>query len=199
MEDIMKWFGGTIAGIFLGFIFVILFIMIQSGSFKKVDLKLANYGPYIAIYKTRLGAYHESSKTLFEVEEILKKNNILCVITFGLYLDDPNDTEADRLRSELGCLFSEKYKDQLQTFIETNPNSENPNANLGLKLKYINEKEYISGAFEGSPALVTLKVYPKIKNWAKKNRYNLKPEVLELYEVKSSDKVKTTVLFELIK
>ncbi len=185
----MKWFGGTVAGIFLGFIFIILFVMFRSGSFKNVDVQLSHYGPYIAVYKNRLGAYHESSKTLYDVEDILKKKEVLCVTTFGLYLDDPNDTEAERLRSELGCLFSEKFKDQLNEIVS--------DQTLGLSLKYLDEKKYIAGIFEGSPALVSLKVYPKIKKWAIKNRYSIKPEVLELYEVKSSEKVKTTVLFEL--
>lgn len=185
----MKWFGGTIAGIFLGFIFIIVFVMFKSGSFKNVDIQLSHYGPYIAIYKNRLGAYHESSKTLFEVEDLLKKQNVLCTITFGLYLDDPNETDAERLRSELGCIFSEKFKDQLTEIVN--------DQSLGLNIKYLDEKKYIAGIFEGSPALVSLKVYPKIKKWAIKNRYSLKSEVLELYEVKSSDKVKTTVLFEL--
>ncbi len=185
----MKWFGGTIAGIFLGFIFVILFVMFRSGSFKKVEIIKSNYGPFVAIYKNRLGPYHESSDTLFEVEKILKKNQILCVTSFGIYLDDPNETVADRLRSELGCLFSDKYKDQLKTLAE--------DPSLNLSLKYIDEKNYISGIFEGSPALVSLKVYPKIKKWALQNRYNLKTEAFEIYEVKSASKVKTSVLFEI--
>jgi AraC family transcriptional regulator len=185
----MKWLGGTIAGVFLGFLFIILFILFKSGSFKTVEVQKASIGPFMAIYKTRLGPYHESSKTLYEVEDILKDKQLLCVQSFGIYLDDPDNTDADRLRSELGCLFTEKFKDQLELIAA--------DQSLGLSTKYLDTKNYIIGTFEGSPALVSLKVYPKIKKWAKQNRYNLKKEVLEIYEVKSSDKVKTSVLFEI--
>ena len=185
----MKWVGGTIAGVFLGFLFIILFVLFKSGSFKSVEIEKAAIGPFVAIYKTRLGPYHESSTTLYEIENLLKDKQLLCIQSFGLYLDDPNETEADRLRSELGCLFSEKYKDQLE-LLASDPS-------LGLSTKYLDTKNYIVGTFEGSPALVSLKVYPKINKWAEQNRYNLKKEVLEIYEVKSSDKVKTSVLFEI--
>ncbi len=186
----MKWFGGTIAGIFLGFFFIILFVMFKSGSFKSVLIKKASVGPYIAVYKSRLGAYHESSKTLFEVEKLLKDNDFLCIQSFGLYIDDPNQTEVARLRSDLGCLFDEKFRAPLEKVISEK--------NLDLKIKYLDARNYIIGSFEGSPALVSLKVYPKIKAWANHERYTLKPEVLEIYEIKTSDKVKTSVLFEIL-
>lgn len=183
----MKWVGGTIAGVFLGFFFIVIFIFYKSGSFKKVEIEKASVGPFIAIYKERLGPYHESSKTLIEVEDILKANQLLCVKSFGIYIDDPNNTDAERLRSELGCLFAEKYKDQLQQIATTS----------NLNIKYLDKKNYIIGKFEGSPALVSLKVYPKLKDWAETQRYKTKPEILEIYEVKSSDQVKTSVLFEI--
>lgn len=186
----MKWLGGTIAGVFLGFFFIIGFVMFKSGSFKSVNVEKASVGPYIAVYKDRLGAYHESSATLFEVEGLLKENNFLCVQSFGFYLDDPNQTDAERLRSELGCLFDEKFKTPLEKLIAEK--------NFNLKIKYLDTKNYIVGTFEGSPALVSLKVYPKIKEWAEQQRYNLKTEALEIYEIKSSDKVKTSVLFEIL-
>ena len=186
----MKWVGATIAGVFLGFVFLIVFILFKSGMFKPVIVEQGSRGPFIAVYQNRLGPYHLGSSTLFDVEQTLKKQDFICRHTFGIYIDDPNDTEAERLRSELGCLFDEKYKDQLAQ-ITSDPS-------LKLNLKYIDMKNYVIGSFEGSPALVSFKVYPKMKEWAEQNRYTLKPQVLEIYEVKSSNKVKTSVLFEVL-
>lgn len=186
----MKWVGGTIAGVFLGFACIIIFILFKSGSFKSVHIEQGTRGPFVAVYKNRLGAYHESSTTLFEVEKALKDKDFICLYTFGYYIDDPNSTEAERLRSELGCLFEDKFKHQLEEIVK--------NANSDLNIKYIDAKNYVVGTFDGSPALVSFKVYPKMKKWADENRYSLKPQVLEIYEVKSSDKVKTSVLFEIL-
>jgi effector-binding domain-containing protein len=186
----MKWLGGTIAGVFLGFFFIIMFVMYKSGSFKSVSIEKASVGPYVAVYKNRLGAYHESSATLIQIEELLKENNFLCIQSFGLYIDDPNQVDAERLRSELGCLFDEKFKTPLEKLISEK--------NLDLNIKYLDTKNYVVGTFEGSPALVSLKVYPKIKEWAQQQRYTLKTEALEIYEIKTSDKVKTSVLFEIL-
>lgn len=186
----MKWLGGTIAGVFLGFFLIIMYVMFKSGSFKPVTVEKAIVGPYMAIYQTRLGPYHESSDTLFKVEKILRENNLICVQSFGYYLDDPNKVDAIRLRSELGCLFDEKFRGELETLAS--------NEKLNLNVKYLDAKNYIMGTFEGSPALVSLKVYPKIKTWADQQRHQLKPEALEIYEIKTADKVKTSVLFEIL-
>ncbi len=186
----MKWVGGTIAGVFLGLFLMVGYIFFKSGSFKKVVVSKVSAGPFIAMYQFRLGPYHESAETLFKVEKILKKFDLLCSRSFGLYLDNPNEVDEPRLRSELGCLFDQKYKKQLENAVTE--------SKADLKIKFIDSKNYIVGVFEGSPALVSLKVYPKLKQWAKENRYKLKQEVLEIYEVKSSTKVKTSVFFEII-
>lgn len=184
----MKWLGGTLAGVFLGFFILIVVVLYRSGTFLPVDIEKVTLQPQVAIYNSKLGPYHESSETLFKVEKILKDDNILCVKTFGLYIDDPDKTDADRLRSELGCLFGEEMKNSLTEIAEKND----------LDVKYLDTKTYISGKFRGSPALVYLKVYPKLRKWAEENRFKFKDEVFETYEIKSKDKVLTTVYLEIL-
>ncbi|MCO5113724.1 MAG: hypothetical protein M9899_06075 [Bdellovibrionaceae bacterium] len=190
----MKWFSGTVAGFFLGIIGLLVFIAFRAGFHLPVQVDVFTdtpFGPHKIIFKEVVGPYHEVAPHITEVEEFAKAHGIICARTFGYYLDNPSGVDHHRLRSHVGCLL-ESATDL--THLTQNPEFESHN----YKVDEIKFNSYIMGAFDGSPALGAIKIYPKILKTALENHLILNDKAFEIYEVKSSSKVRTLVIFEIL-
>lgn len=187
----MKWIAGTLGGVFLGFAILMAVIAFRSGMLLPTEVAFhpEPLGPYNTLYKEVVGPYHEVASHIIEIEDFVKSKGVICIRTFGQYLDDPQSVDHERLRSHVGCLFdpaedlsfvinSQEYKDK------------------NLRNGRIEMPSYIEGRFEGSPAMVAFKVYPKIFKFAEQKQLNIAEQTaLEIYEVKSNSKVLTRVIF----
>lgn len=190
----MKWFSGTVAGFFLGLIFLITFIAFRAGVHLPVEVEISKdvpYGPHSLLYKEVVGPYHEVATHIIEMEDFAKSQGIICTRTFGHYLDDPNGVDHNRLRSHVGCLFpsSMDFSDLTSTteFQEK-----------AYKTGSIVFDAYVKGTFDGSPALGAIKIYPKILKAAREQNLSLNNKAFEVYEVKSSKNVRTQVYFQIL-
>ena len=186
-----KWIFGAFLGVFLGFLLLAGFVFFRTGAYKPVDIFQKKMGPYLVIYKERVGPYHKGAQTLGFVEDQVKKSGRVCKLSFGKYLDNPNEVDHSRLRSHVGCLFEGQEFSFLNKQFQKNLHSKN------LKWEILDQKEYLGGKFLGSPALVGFKVYPKLIKWAQRHRLNLSPHSLEIYQIFSKTSAKTLVLFEI--
>lgn len=171
-----KW---IMAGIIVSFMGLGVYLYYYLGMNKDVHLEGPKRVELWLLYKEHRGAYHKISPTLNEVEKAALDASIPCLDTFGLFLDDPQTVDEDRLRSELGCLLNEGISDPPE----------------GLKVKQWNPDQVIHLKFEGSPSVGPFKVYPQAKEWFEKNRKAMSLEALEVYSLSPKGKLTTHYYF----
>lgn len=100
----------------LKWILIILVIMIMAvaaflaymGVFSPIKLVEARIGPYTLVYEEYVGPYSGVGPVLKKVYTDLKADGIETSKAFGIYLNDPNATAPDKLKSYLGCVLEAK-------------------------------------------------------------------------------------------
>ncbi|MEZ0391111.1 MAG: GyrI-like domain-containing protein [Pseudobdellovibrionaceae bacterium] len=163
----------------IAIIVFVVYLMNYLGAFRPVVIQEKKAGPFHLVYKTHVGPYHKIVPVIEEVEKWAKEQGLSCKLSFGEYLDSPSQTEEARLRSNGGCLL------------------ENPPVQIpeGFQAKTIEEKNYVTAKFEGSPGIGPMKVYPKVYQYASEQRLRLEEAVLEVYEIHSQESMTTTYYF----
>jgi AraC family transcriptional regulator len=156
------------------------------GAFKSVEISEGKVGPFNMLFKNHSGAYHKIVPLIQEVETWAKANGLACKLSFGEYLDDPNETEEGRLRSRGGCLVNEgeKFPEQLPE---------------GFLVQSLPERDYVIAKFEGSPGIGPLKVYPKVIEYFVEKGYVYNSGAIEIYEVHSDTAMTTNYYFPIPK
>lgn len=163
---------------------VFIFIIYRTGYMKPVDISSGEQGPFVFIYKTHKGPYHEIAPVIDSVEKFFKDSGLPCPLTFGRYLNDPELTPHDRLVSHGGCAFP-----------TPNPKLEEIIAKGEFERQDIEKLEYVVAHFEGSPSIGPLKVYPQVKAWLAKYGYKIDGPVIEIYQTTGPDSLHTRYLF----
>ncbi len=179
----IKWFFLSILAIGSG---LGAYLFVHLGAFKDVTIEVQMYPDFYVIYTKHRGPYHEINGSLIQLEKQLRNEGIACKKTFGHFLDDPAVVDADRLRSHIGCVISKENQQQLK-------NSEPPQ----WFTQVFSLNKVIYSRFQGSPAIGPMKVYPKVREFADKQRVALRPDVIELYTVQRDGQVITEYLFPL--
>ena len=175
----VKWFFIFLFG---GIITIAVSLYFKLGAYRDVTVEIKTMPEMYFIYKKHYGAYHKISPVINSVETWALKNDIECTTSFGAYLDDPKSTDEDRLRSEGGCITSNLI--------------EPTKLPIDFAQKKVDSKKYVVANFEGSPAIGPFVVYPKVFEWAEKNRVQLVSPTIESYKI-NKDKVFTTYLFNI--
>ena len=165
-------------------IFMIGFVVYRTGLYKEVTIGSGHQGPFLLVYKVHRGPYHKIVPVIESVETFFKDRGVLCPLSFGRYLHDPNLVEQDRLESHGGCAFS-KSSETLMESIEDS----------GFQIDKLEKREYLVAGFGGSPSMGPFKVYPKMKAWLEKYGYKMDGPVIELYQIQGEDAVFTRYLF----
>lgn len=160
-----------------------VYLMNYLGTFRPVIISETTAGPFLAIYKSHVGPYHKIGPLIEEVETWVKSQGMDCKLSFGEYLDSPKSTEEARLRSHGGC------------FVSSLPE----NLPEGFQKKTIEEKNYVTAVFEGSPGIGPIKVYPRVYDYAEDQKIPLEEVVMEVYEVHSDTAMTTTYYFPKIR
>ena len=173
----IKWFFIFLFG---GIATVAVSLYFKLGAYKSVQVEVKEQASMQILYKKHFGPYHKISPVIEQVEAWAVKNDIQCFTSFGLYIDDPKETDADRLRSEGGCVINAPV-----------PKEKLP---LDFEQKIIPAKKYIVATFTGSPAIGPFVAYPKASEWAIENRLKLLSPTIETYQIKNKQVV-TTYLF----
>ncbi len=159
---------------------LVLNLMMRLGSFKPVAIFEAEKGPIQIVFKKHVGAYHLIVPVIEEVEKWAKANGETCRLSFGEFLDDPDKTVEDRLRSNGGCIVEKKWDMGLPA---------------GYGYREIPRHLYVQAEFEGAPSIGPIKVYPKVKDYISSHGYTQVGPTYEVYEITSPSSVKTTYDF----
>ncbi len=159
------------------------YLLFYVGAFKPVIISEVEAGPFIYLGKDHVGAYHKIVPVIEEVETWAKEKGLDCKLTFGKYLNDPDQVEEGRLKSFGGCLLPQS---------ENIPVSQLPS---GYKLETEFTRKYVKALFEGSPGIGPMKVYPKVAEYFRTQNLSREEWTLEVYEVHSQEAMTTTYYF----
>jgi AraC family transcriptional regulator len=173
----MKALIGLIVVTVAGLVGALLF---RLGTFKEVTVSEGNKGPYKIVFKNHVGAYHKIVPVIESVEKWAKENGESCHLSFGEFLDDPDKVEEDRLRSIAGCMVEKTWDFVLPA---------------GFGFRELPSRFYVIAEFEGAPSIGPFKVYPRAKEYIEAHNYKMSGSIMEIYEILSPEKVKTTYLF----
>jgi len=157
-------------------IFALIVFYIYFGGFQKINISISKTGGETLIYETIKGDYKQSGVIMDKIyNTLLKEDKIETYKGFGIYYDNPQKVEKEKLRSEAGCVLENKDMDQLK-------NIENK-----YTTRIFPNKEYITTTFpyKGKLSLIfsIMKVYPALNKFAIKNGYNENGAVMEIYDI----------------
>lgn len=157
------------------------YVYFHLGGHKEVEVEFQSIPQIHLFFKDHTGPYHKINDQLEAFEDQLSKKGIFCEKTFGEFLDDPNFVDEDRLRSQIGCVVSEKAR---QTY-------------LGDEFQYrrIPSQKVVFAKFDGSPSIGPLKVYPKARQFAADQRVQIVDSVFEIYTILRDNTVVTEYIF----
>ncbi len=153
-----------------------LAFLFYSGLFTKVEIIEKESESYQLVYEEHLGDYSKSGEITNKIyHSLLNDYNIETFKGFGIYYDNPQEVEKEKLRSEVGCILETADYNKIDT----------------LKGKY-KIKEFLSKKcmitefpFKNkiSIFLGIMEVYPELEKYSKANGYNLDAPVMEIYDM----------------
>ncbi len=180
----------TIYAIGLGMLVFALYLFQYTGAFKSVVVSVDQRPEMNVIYKDYKGPYHQIVATIESVETWAKKNNLKCRLSFGEYLDNPNQVEEGRLRAHAGCLIDPLVPSELQLF-----NKLKSLLPEGFKADTIRPMKAVVAIFAGAPGIGPLKVYPKAQDYMDQEKLIPLGSVFEIYEIFDAKSMQTTYLW----
>ncbi|NQZ02713.1 MAG: GyrI-like domain-containing protein [Bdellovibrionales bacterium] len=174
----IKWVGFIVIG---GLLSLVTYLYIYLGAYKDVTVRVETYPKLYLIAQTHIGPYHKIGSVLQSMEKQAKQLGLDCSRTFGKFLDAPQTTDEDRLRSLVGCA------------LDTEPDAAVVEK-MKAELKEQPSARYVYGKFQGSPAIGPFVVYPKLKEEAANQRLALGTWALELYYLSRTGEIATEYL-----
>ena len=160
------------------------------GYFKPVEIVEKQMGPYYLLYKDHIGPYHKITPSIEEIETWAKQQSIPCLQSFGRFHDDPDLVEEERLRSNAGCILSDKEGQSVQALNIPFPE--------GYRLEKLESGNYLTATFEGAPSIGPIKVYPKARDYATGIGKLIGNPIIEIYTIKADNEMTTEYLFPMV-
>ncbi|MEO0337507.1 MAG: GyrI-like domain-containing protein, partial [Pseudomonadota bacterium] len=140
----IKWIGIVVI---VSLVSLVGYLYIYLGAYKEVTVRVETYPQMFLLSRAHTGPYHKIGSLLQSMEKKAKSIGLDCRKTFGKFLDNPQTTDEDRLRSEVGCVLDTKPESSV---IEK----------MKAELKVQDSARFVYGKFQGSPAIGPFVVYP---------------------------------------
>lgn len=149
-------------------------ILTQYGLLAQVNVSERNMGPYLLVYQKHIGAYNKVGPIMDKLYYDLKDNfAIETTRGFGLYYDNPQEIEKEKLRCIVGCIVENRTIDDLKQVADKYGVKEYPSSqSVVAEFPYKGQMSILIGVF---------KVYPKLTTFLNENQYTNTP-VMELYD-----------------
>jgi len=166
----------------VGIIFVVLALAIagvvaylsKHGLFYSVSISEQNKGPYLLVYKKHIGDYKDAGKITNEIYyDLLNNHGLETTKGFGLYYDNPQQVEKEKLRSIAGCIIEGKSIEELEAIA----------AKYAIKEYPASQSVVASFPNKGMVSIIlgVFKVYPKLGAYIENNNYTAVP-IMEVYD-----------------
>jgi len=165
---------GVIAVIIAIGVIILLIVLSRYGLFASVNISEKNVGPYLLVYEKHIGDYKNVGPVMDKLYYNLKDNyGMETTKGFGLYYDNPQEVDKDKLRSIVGCIIEGKSIDDLKKVSEKYSVKEYPSSkSVVAQFPFKGKMSIIMGVF---------KVYPKLNKYIKEKNYDKTP-IMELYD-----------------
>ncbi len=165
---------GIIGSIIVLVVIVLLIVFSRYGLFAPVNIAEKNIGPYLLVYKKHIGDYKNVGQVMDKLYYDLKDNyGIETTKGFGLYYDNPQEVDKEKLRSIVGCIVENKSVDSLNSISDKYGVKEYPSTkSVVAEFPYKGKMSIVVGIF---------KVYPKLSTYIKEHKYAQTP-IMELYD-----------------
>lgn len=186
------WLPAAVIALFAG---VLVLLFWRVGAFKSVEISVQ--GPITAtlVYKEHLGAYDKIVPSLEAVETWAKREQLLCQETFGEFLDDPEKTESERLRANVGCWLPAGITDaHASGFCEEWAKKL---AQQKFLCRSLTIARALVGEFSGAPSIGPFRVYPKAYKYLNDHKLPRPNSVFEIYQPSQEDGFTTRFVFSL--
>jgi DNA gyrase inhibitor GyrI len=155
------------------------------GGFNSVKLSEQKTGVFQLLYLDHIGPYNKVYPVIQEVEKLVKDNHVDYQSTFGIYYDNPQHTNAEKLRSIVGVIVDDNALELAKKLIQDGK----------LKHRTIKEQYHIKTEFPYknmlSMFIAIYRVYPAFNQYAteqklpemKKNSHDFEGNyIMEIYK-----------------
>jgi len=161
--------------VILAFIVLSVIVYAYYGGFKKVNFQSSLQGGETLVYEELTGDYKQSAAVMDKIyNSLLNDEKIETFKGFGIYYDNPQEVEKNKLRSAVGCILEETDSIKLNELKKK------------YKIKTCPTDTYITTEFpfkgKMSVMIGILKVYPAMNKYIKENGLSEKGAVMEIYD-----------------
>lgn len=165
-------------GILVVIIAVILLVLAYFGLFAPVKISEETAGSFWFVCAKYIGEYKNVGPVMDKLYNDLKKDGIETARGIGIYYDNPEKVEKNKLRSVVGCILEKKDEGKI--------------SELGKKY---NVQQYPASkiavcrfSFKGAPSIIIgiIKVYPVLGKYMKEHNYQEAP-FMEIYDKSASE------------
>ena len=145
------------------------------GGFSKIEIKEESQGGEVFVFEEAVGDYSQTPDITNKIYySLLNDFKIETTKGAGIFIDNPQNTDKNKLRSELGCLLDAPADSATMVKISEK-----------FKIKALPEGKYLvtEFPFKGTMSVFVgiIKVYPAIMDYVEKNNYKQQP-LTEIYD-----------------
>ena len=170
----MKLFIKILLGIVIVFAIIIVSFYGYYGGFTKIAIEEKSVGEYILVYEEITGDYKQSGAVMDKIYYQLKDEGIETTKGVGVYFDNPSKVKKENLRSVAGCILEKKDYGLIHMLKQKYKVKGYPKSNtLTIEFPYKGTMSVMIGI---------IRVYPKIRNYIKKNSLKENP-IMEVYDI----------------
>ncbi len=146
------------------------------GGFSKVKAAEEIQGGEMLVYQEVKGEYRNTAKVMDDIYyDLLNNEKIETFKGFGIYYDNPKETETTDLRSDAGCILEHEDAEKAEALKGR------------YNVKQYPEKKYITASFpyksKMSVMMSIMKVYPALNKYCKEKGYDTNTPVMEIYDI----------------
>lgn len=150
------------------------------GGFNKLNFKVEKAGGETIVYKQLEGDYSKSGEIMKSLSDELQNDYGLKITqNIGIYYDDPELVEKDKLHSDIGCIININDQNKLDQLQKNYSLKQTPQTD------YLITKIPFKGFF--SIMLGIFKVYPAMEKYLDKNKMSDDGPITEIYDTQNKE------------
>ncbi len=157
-----------------GIVVLLIGILAYYGMFATVEISEKNVGPFWVVYEKHIGEYKNVGPVMDEIYySLLNDHSIETTKGFGIYYDNPQKVDKDKLRSVVGCILKNADEGKIEDLRKK------------FKVKKYPASVSIVGEFpfKGKLSIIMgiFKAYPKLTAYIEKKGNPMCP-IMEIYD-----------------
>ena len=170
----MKWL--KIVAVVIGVLLLgLIGLYAYYGGFAAISPEIRELGGETLVYEPMTGDYGQSAEISDRVyQKLLDDYQIETTRGFGLYYDNPQTTEKELLRADVGCILESDFE---KTAVLKND----------FEIRQYPEGTYLTAEFpyKGMPSILIgiMKVYPVLNGYLEENGYRVDSPALEIWDL----------------